>query len=278
MSSPQPLQQRATVLPVAEPAFKEAPLTAHLDELRSRIIYSVLGWIVATGAASFYVAQLVQFLQGPVQGYIAKGGKVTWIAQNITDKFMVFVQVAMFAGLVLAMPVVVYQIWAFIAPGLTRNERRWAAPFIIGMIGAFVAGVAFAYFVTLPIGIPFMLDFAGLDSVVQIGNFFPIGAYIGQVVAALAVFGVLFELPILMFLLTKIGLVNAAFLTSIRRYAIFGIAVLSAVVTPTGDPINLALMAVPLALLYEVGILLSRFAGRSNNALINADEFDEINA
>jgi sec-independent protein translocase protein TatC len=265
-------ERQLTAPPGVVGEFKEAPLVDHLEELRLRIIYAVVGWIAATIAASFYVPQVIQWLQGPLTGYIARGGKVEWIAQNVTDKFMVFLQVAMFSGLVLAFPIVVYQIWAFVAPGLTRSERRWGAPFIVGMLGAFAAGVSFAYYITLPIGIPFMLDFAGLDSVVQIGNFFPIGSYIAQVVAALAVFGLLFELPILMFLLTKIGLVNAVLLAEVRRYAIFGIAVLSAVITPTGDPINLALMAVPLALLYEVGIVLSRVAGRSAGTAIESED------
>ncbi len=245
-------------------AFKEAPLLDHLEELRLRIIYAVVAWALASVAGWFLVERIYAALKKPVEAYEKAGGNVQIVASGVTDKLLISFQIAAFAGLVIAMPIVVYQLWAFVAPGLTRQERRWGGPFVLGLGVSFGLGVLFGYFVIIPSAIPFLLGFGPLADV---PNILMIGQYISTVTLYLAVFGLVFLLPLLMFLLGKIGLVNARFLSAYRRHAILLITVLSAIITPTPDPFNLALMAVPMYLLFELGILLVRVAQRPSRTV-----------
>lgn len=240
-------------------AFKEAPLLDHLEELRSRIIYAVIAWALASAAGWFLVERIYGALKRPVESYEKSGGNVQIVATGVTDKIMISFQIAAFAGLVIAMPIIAYQLWAFVAPGLTRQERRWGGPFVLGLGISFGVGVVFAYFVIIPAAIPFLLGFGPLKDVPNLLN---LGAYISTTTIYLAVFGLLFLLPLTMFLLGKIGLINARFLSTYRRHAIMLIVTFSAIITPTVDPFNLALMAVPLWMLYEIGIVLVRLAQR----------------
>jgi sec-independent protein translocase protein TatC len=237
------------------------PLLEHLEELRFRLIYAILAWGVGSGVAYWFRGFLLEALQRPLASLKAGGASVSVVATSITDPLVTVFYVAGFGGLVLALPVIVYQIWAFVAPGLTRQERRWGGPFIIGLGFSFALGCAFAYYVILPYAIPFLLSIIpGLQALLSLGT------YISMVVTYMGVFGLLFELPITLFLLTKVGLVNARALAAGRRLAVMIIVVISAVITPTADPFNLALMAVPLWLLYELGIVLSMVAGRQEQA------------
>ncbi len=233
----------------------EAPLLDHLEELRFRIIYAIVAWTVGSGIAYTQTGKLIELFKQPLAAAIKSGSKIEIIANKITDPLTTVLQVSMFAGLVLAFPIVVYQVWAFVAPGLTRTERRWGGPFVLGLGFSFAAGAAFAYFVFLPVAIPFMLGFLP-----GVGAYLSVGDYMTQILTYLGIFGLVFELPISMFLLAKIGLVNARMLSTFRRQAIFGIVALSAVITPTVDPISLGMMAVPLICLYEFGIVLARIA------------------
>jgi sec-independent protein translocase protein TatC len=243
--------------------FKEAPLLDHLEELRLRIIYALVFWGLGSSAGYYFRNQIIALLERPLNAFVAGGGQAQVVAQRLTDPLMTVVMVSLFGGLVAALPFIVYQLWAFVAPGLTRQERRWGGPFILGLGFSFALGVCFAYFVILPYAIPFLLG--GFLNGVTV--FLSIGEYISDVVTYLGIFGLLFELPITLFLLTKVGLVNASMLRRVRRVAVLVIVTASAIITPTADPVNLALMAVPLWLLYEVGILLSALAGRQARAL-----------
>ena len=238
-------------------SFREAPILDHLEELRLRIIYAVAFWLAGSSLAYAFRDRILEALKGPLNVFMAQGNPVEVITLSVTEPLVTVLQIALFGGLIVALPAIVYQVWAFVAPGLTRAERRWGGPFIVGLGLSFGVGAAFAYFVVLPYALPFMLGFLpGLKA------FLSVGQYITQMVTYMSVFGLVFELPITMYLLTKVGLVNATMLSSVRRPAILVIVVASAIITPTADPINLALMAVPLYVLYEVGIVLSRFAGR----------------
>ena len=240
-------------------SFKEAPLLDHLEELRVRIIYAVIGWLVASVAGWFLVDEIYKALEKPVEVFKKTGGNIQVVTSNVTDKVMIPFQIAAFAGLVIALPWVAYQLWAFVAPGLTRSERRFGGPFVLGLGLSFGLGVAFAYYVIIPAAIPFLLGFGPLADVPTILN---LGQYIITVTLYMAVFGLVFLLPLTMYLLGRIGLVSAPFLSTYRRHAIMLILVLSAIITPTVDPLNLGLMAVPLWVLYELGILLVRVAQR----------------
>jgi sec-independent protein translocase protein TatC len=247
----------------SQTAFREAPLMDHLEELRLRVIYAMGFLVLGSGVAYAFRDRIVAFLEHPLRAFELSGGKVEVVALRLTDQLMTVVQISLFGGLIVALPFIVYQIWAFVAPGLTRQERRWGAPFVLGMGLSFAAGVAFAHTVILPYTVQFLLG-GFLDGVkTQLS----IGEYMTDIVTYLAIFGLLFELPITLFLLTKVGLVNAQMLSGARRYAIVGITIFSAIITPTADPINLALMAVPLYVLYEIGIVLSRLAGQRQATL-----------
>jgi sec-independent protein translocase protein TatC len=249
-------------LPRSQNAFREAPILDHLEELRVRLIYAVAFWVAGSVGAYALSGKLLEFLKRPLDAFIASGREVHIVSLSVTEPLVTVFQVALFGGLIVALPAIAYQVWAFVAPGLTRTERRWAVPFVLGLGFSFLVGVAFAYLVILPYAIPFLLGF--LDGV---ENFLSVGAYITQMVTYMAVFGLVFELPITLFLLTKVGLVNARLLSGWRRPAVVAITAISAVITPTADPVNLALMAVPLYVLYEIGILMSRLAGKGQVSL-----------
>jgi len=171
---------------------------------------------------------------------------------------VVFTKVALISGVALAMPVLVYQLISFIAPGLTRQEKRYLYLILPGATLSFVAGIAFAYFVMLPTAIPFLKGFLG--DIVQ-PNWF-VDKYISFITSLLFWVGLSFETPLLIFFLAKLGIVTPAALSRNRKYAILVIAVLAAVITPTPDPFNMILVMAPLVILYEVGILLARITYR----------------
>jgi sec-independent protein translocase protein TatC len=239
--------------------FKEAPLLDHLEELRLRIIYAVVAWIIGTIICFNFLGVLIELLKRPLLVYAEGRFKTDLIALSTTEPFTTGFLISGVGGLILAMPVLIYQVWAFIAPGLTRRERGYAFPFIFGSIFAFLCGVAFAYFVALPFAMPFLIGFLPGVTVTP-----RIGEYIPEVLTPIFMFGVLFQLPVLMFLLGKIGMITSQFLASGRRIALFAIVAIAAIITPTGDPFNLAISSVPILLLYEMGINLVRIAEKQN--------------
>ena len=227
-------------------------LIEHLEELRRRLFVALIAWGVAAGVAFFYRFPLLEWLKAPLPA------DITLNVFRMTEQFTVSMQVAAFAGLVLASPVVLGQIWGFIAPGLYAEEKRWAVPFVLFSVIAFTGGVFFSYYVILPPSVRILLSFLG-DTV---ENEITIGNYISTLLALMAVMGIIFEMPVLGFLMARIGLLRAQFLSQYRRYAIVIGVTLAAVITPTGDPFSLALVAVPLLLLYEITILVVRLAQR----------------
>jgi sec-independent protein translocase protein TatC len=240
--------------------FKEAPLIDHLEELRWRVIWSAVAWIVGAGVSFNFLAQIIEFLKQPLYLYAkTKGQTVQIVSLDVTEQLTTSFMVAAFGGLILAMPVIISQVWLFVAPGLTRRERSYAIPFILGSLFAFLLGNAFAYYVALPFALQFLLTFLpGVQAQLTISN------YVNAVITPMMLMGVLFQLPVLMFLLAKIGIISSKFFATQRRIAVFAIVVLAAIVTPTADPVNLAISSVPLILLYEVGIFFSRIAERQN--------------
>jgi len=250
---------------------QEAPLVEHLEELRARIIRALLAWFVGMGIAWTFRVQLLEILKYPLDvATKVRGIEASLYQQTITEGFIVSLKIAAFGGLILAMPFIVYQVWAFIAPGLYPHERRLAVPFILGAGFSFAVGVVFSYYVLLPFAVPFLLGFLG-DQVVPL---LTIDKYMSQVLMYMTVVGLMFELPVLSYLFTKLGLLNWQFLAKNRRIAIIVIVTLAAVITPTADPFNLALLSVPLLLLYEMSIWVSRIAGRGMSRA-EADEQSE---
>jgi len=234
-----------------------APFLDHLDELRHRLVLSVVFWAVGSSVGWYYRSELLELLKRPLTfSSLYQAGKLELVSQQLTDQLMMSFTLSAWAGLALALPFVLHQVWLFVAPGLFPEERRWAAPFVLGAGLAFVAGVLFCYFGLLPQMIPFLVDFLGG----AVAGVYPIGQYVSQVVMFLVAFGLVFELPVLSFVLTKIGIVNAALLARVRKFAFIAVMVLAAVITPTPDPWNMMIVALPIYVLYELGIIISRLA------------------
>jgi sec-independent protein translocase protein TatC len=227
-------------------------LIDHFVELRTRLFIALGAWVVGACAAFYFRFALLDWLQAPLPD------DITLVATGILEPFSVTMKITAFFGLALASPIIIGQIWGFIAPGLYREERRWAIPFVLLTVLAFIGGIVFAYYAILPLALPIIVGFlAG-----QIELLPRIGDYISKVLLYMAVFGIIFEMPIVSFLLARLGIIQAAMLTKVRRYSIVVACILAALITPTADPINFALVAVPLVILYEVSIIVVRISQR----------------
>ncbi len=224
----------------------------HLDELRKRVFLAVAAWLVASGVMFVFRFEVIEWLKRPLPD------NMTLSYFSLLEPFITSMQVASFFGLVVAAPVLIAQVWGFLAPGLYQEERKYAVPFILLAALAFALGVAFAYYVVLPFTVPILLSFLGEAAT----GFLSIGRYIGNLIMLMGVFGLMFELPVVAFLLARIGLIRAPMLVATRRYAIVILLVLAAAMSPSGDPFNFALVAGPLLVLYEVSIIVVRFAQR----------------
>ena len=228
---------------------RQSTIIEHLEELRDRLIKSAIAVAVTTLLSFIFARQFLQLLIVPM-------GETLPVSSSPTTNIVVFTKVALISGVALAMPVLVYQLIGFIAPGLTRREKRYLYLILPGATLSFVAGIAFAYFVMLPMAIPFLKGFLG--DIVQ-PNWF-VDKYISFITSLLFWVGLSFETPLLIFFLAKLGIVTPAALSRNRKYAVLVIAVISAVITPTPDPFNMILVMMPLILLYEIGILLAKLA------------------
>jgi sec-independent protein translocase protein TatC len=231
------------------------PLTAHLRELRYRLIVSAVAILAGMVVVFPYAPVVITWLQHPLQQ------KLYFFSP--TEAFWASLQVAMFGGFLLALPVVSYQLWRFIAPALYRTERRYTLLFLGASTGSFLAGVAFCHLVAFPFALRFLINF-GLSG--GLTPLLSVGIYLGFAVKFYLAFGLIFELPLLLTLLARIGLITASMLARHRRHALLINAIASAVLTPTTDVFNMMVMLVPLTLLYELGIWGARLFGRRARA------------
>lgn len=241
--------------------MREAPLMEHLEELRSRILWALVAWTAMTAVAFVFRIELLALLERPLDIYNATARvKADLQVLNITEPFVTSFKIAAFGGLALALPFIVYQIWAFIAPGLYDHERRLAVPFLLGAGFSFAVGVVFAYYVFLPYAVPFLLGFLGDLVKPNIS----LGQYMSQILAFLGVMGIVFEMPVVSYLVARLGLLSSRFLVQNWRVAIILLITLAAVITPTVDVFNLALISVPLFVLYAISILTARLGERGH--------------
>ena len=229
----------------------------HLQELRKRLLYSIIAVIAGTAIAFPFWEKVVVWLKRPAQA-LNNGEGVPLIATQVTEAFTTSFRVSILAGLILAFPIVLYQVIRFVAPGLTSKEQRYLLAFLPAVLLVFLTGVAFGYLVLTPQALPFLLSFGGEVVQPQIR----VSSYVDVMVRLLFWMGIVFETPLIMLLLTRIGIANARRFSRFRRYWIVVAFVLGAVITPTVDPVNQALVAIPLLVLYEVGIVLVRVLGQ----------------
>lgn len=242
---------------MAQPNDFDSPLRTflegvqpHLEELRRRLLVTVVVVFLTTMLAFTVAGQVIDFLAQPV------GGREGLQAIEMTENLGVYMRTALTLGVVISMPIIVYEIVAFVAPGLTDSERRLlftALPFIVL---SFLAGVAFAYFVMLPVAVPFLLSFGGIPTTPRPKD------YMSFVLRVMFWIGVAFETPLIIALLARLGIVTPEQLQRSWRIAVVLIAVLAAMITPTIDPINMLIVMGPLLVLYFLSIVLARWTYR----------------
>lgn len=238
----------------------------HLDELRRRLVIS-LGTIAIMAIVGFvFYDRIIDFLAGPYQDAIASlpperrpPGSLGrgLITLSPTEPFVTFLKVGFFSGFLLALPVVLWQVWRFVTPGLTKRERRFSIPFVASSVILFAGGTAFAFLV-LPRGLGFLLSFGGEN----VTTLLTAERYLSFLIFLILGFGLSFEFPLLLLFLAGARIVTSQQMRSWRRYVYFGTVVFAAVITPTQDPYTMLLMWIPLILLYEGAILIARLLKR----------------
>src|SRR5215510_5221521 len=237
----------------AELESSKAPLLEHLVELRNRIIYSMIAFFIAFIACYAVAEPIYTFLTAPLAAALPAGRPMIYTA--LYEAFFTYVKVGMFGALCLAFPFMAWQLWMFIAPGLYRHERAAFIPFLLATPIMFIIGAAFVYYLILPFAIHFFLGFeqAGGEGKVPIELQARVGEYLSFVMTLIFAFGFCFEMPVLLTLLGRVGIVTSKGLKSARRYAIVGVFVVAAVVTPP-DIISQLSLAFPMVGLYEASI------------------------
>jgi sec-independent protein translocase protein TatC len=220
----------------------------HLEELRTRLIISVIALAITTAFMFVFTGKMLEIL------LIPSGGKAQLIFLKPTEMFLTYFKVALIGGLALSMPVIIYQLIAFVTPGLMPSEKRYLWFIVPSTSILFILGLTFGYWIVIPFALNYLLTFGGDIA----SAFISIGEYISFVTTLLLWMGVSFELPIVIVALAKFRVVNYKQLRGYWKYALVGSFLVAAVITPTPDPFNQTIVAIPLYLLYEVGLLFAR--------------------
>jgi sec-independent protein translocase protein TatC len=227
----------------------------HLEELRSRLIRALAGFGVSFLLCLWFASPIWNYVQAPGLAAFKTIGRGGFIAIAPMEQFsIIYMWAPLVASLFIAAPWVIYQVWAFIAPGLYPKERRWAVPFVLCTAGLFISGGLFAYFIAFRFALTFLFDIGGPVGVVPLIS---IDQYFDLFVDVMLGISLVFELPVLIFFLTLIRVASPSFLIRNSRYAILAIVVLAAIITPTPDVFNLTMFAVPMVLLYFLGVFAS---------------------
>ncbi|MBW1779121.1 MAG: twin-arginine translocase subunit TatC [Deltaproteobacteria bacterium] len=247
---------------------EKQPFLGHLEELRRRLVACAIAVGVGFVASYAFSERLFRLLVMPLKAVMPEGDRL--IFTNLPEMFFTYLKVAFLSGILLMAPFIFYQLWMFIAPGLYRHEKKYVIPFVVASTILFVGGSLFGYFVVFPFGFKFFIGFSNelvkaLPSVKQ---------YFSFAIKLLFAFGIVFELPVVIFFLTKMGIVTPELLRKKRKYAILLTFVLAAILTPP-DVITQCMMAGPLILLYEIGILVSLMARKKKEEKLKAEEEEE---
>lgn len=223
----------------------------HLDELRTRLVRSLIAVVVGFLAAFAFIDRIFGFIMRPLQAVLPDGGKLVYTEP--AEAFLLYMKVAALVGLLLSTPVVLYQVWMFVAPGLYANEKKFAVPFVLFATVFFVAGAAFSHYMVFPWAWAF---FAGFTT--DYMQFMPrIQPVFSLYVKLMLAMGLVFQLPTLVFFLARVGVVTPRFLAKNIKYAILIIFIIAAVITPTADPVTQSLVAGPMIGLYLISIVIA---------------------
>jgi sec-independent protein translocase protein TatC len=236
---------------------EKLPFTEHLEELRKRIIICLIaigiGFVISYGFAQEIYALLAKPLEKTLPS------QSTLIFTNPTEAFLTYLKTAVISGFFLAIPIILYQVWKFVAPGLYNREKTYIVPFVISSSVLFIGGALFGYFFVFPLGFKFLMGFAS-DSIHALPS---MREYFNLATKLLIAFGIVFETPIFIFFLAKIGIVNYKMLCKYRKYALIISFILGAILTPP-DIFTQVMMALPLIILYEVSVLITRIFAKKN--------------
>lgn len=235
-------------------------IVGHLDELRSRVLIILASFMVITAIAFYFSDILVYYVNKP---FLDSGNKLNIF--TLVGGFMLKFKVSAATALFILIPVIIFQIWRFIMPAIERKNRTFSRLTIISAVLLFYSGAAFVFFILLPAAIKVMLSFVGPEMISTIGA----DDYLSFIIFSSLIMGVLFEVPVIILVLTRLGIVSPQFLISKRKYAILIIWIIAAIVTPQPDPLSQSLVGVPLMLLYEISIIISKIVARRERKKIN---------
>jgi sec-independent protein translocase protein TatC len=243
---------------------EKKPLMSHLEELRKRLIACAVGVGICFAATYAFSEKLFMILAYPLKAHLPEGDRL--IFTNLPEMFFVYIKTALVSALLLAAPFIFYQGWMFVAPGLYRNEKRYVVPFVLVSTILFVGGALFGYFVVFPFGFRFFLGFANdyIQALPSVKQYFSLS------IKLLLGFGLIFELPVAAFFLGRMGIVSAPFLRKQRKYAVLLLFAVSAILTPP-DVITQFMMAGPLLVLFELSIIVVKFAAKHKTAPENGE-------
>ncbi len=245
------------------PEHYKMSFTEHLEELRARLVKVLIAVGVGFIISYFFSKQLFYYLTLPLLNVLPKNNTLIFTA--LPEAFFTYLKISFFAGIFLASPYIFYQIWKFISPGLYPEEKRYVVPFVIVSSIFFVAGVSFGYFVVFPFGFKFFISFQN-DYIKALPT---LKQYLGFSMKLLFAFGIIFEMPVIMYFLAKIKVVNSKLLTKNRKYTILIIFVVAAILTPP-DVFTQILMACPLIVLYEISILVVKYVEKRRKSKENS--------
>lgn len=255
MSGPGPTAPAPAAAPEGE---VQLTFMDHLRELRKRIVHALYGVALGMLAVGLFVERIFHLLMDPVLASLPEAHRTLQYTSYV-EPLMVYLKVALYGGLFVAAPWVLFQLWLFVAPGLYKREKRVVFPFLAFGTLLFYAGAAFCYFLVMPAAFPAM---AAIASDAALRPMLTMSETLSLALAMLLGFGVVFELPVVLAFLSMIGLVSGETLARHRRVAIIVNVAVAAFITPTGDPLNLAMMAVPMVLFYEIGVIAARILGK----------------
>lgn len=246
---------------------EEMPFMSHLEELRTCLVRSFIAWVVAFIACYTYSGQIFTFISEPVRQVLPEGSSMVFI--SATEPFFTYLKIAALAAVIFSLPVILWQLWAFIAPGLYKHEKRYAIPFVIASCACFACGTYFGFTFVFPTIFNFLVTFGTASGDMQ--AMLSIGSYLSLASKLLLAFGLVFELPIIIFFLARLGVVDHVWLKKNRKYALLLAFVVGAMLTPP-DVLSQTALAIPFIILYEVGIIVARLFGKKRAAVEDSAE------
>lgn len=233
------------------------PLTGHLEELRRKLIISGVSWLVAFLACYAYAERLFSLIADPVRKALPAGTSLVFI--QATEPFFTYLKVSALAGLLISLPIIFWQLWSFIAPGLYQNEKRYVIPFVFASCLCFATGAFFGFRFVFPMAFKVLIEFG--TGTGELNAMLSMGSYLSLSSKLLLAFGLVFELPVVIFFLARMGVVDHTMLARNRKFALLAAFVVGAVLTPP-DVFSQTALALPFVILYEIGILVARLFGK----------------